>query len=316
MLNSQLGKLRLKTLQLLSLADKLGSLRAVADAVHTSQPAVTQAIQEIEQVFGQPLLLRHATGVCLSEAGRVVVRRFRVILQEMDAALDSMHEPVRPVLRLGVLPFMMMNDLIPAVLRHWPMHSLPFRLQLHEGTVPGLRQRLLEGVDDAVVTRLAVGALEPEDAASMRVLQIQQDHLVVFARAEHAVFNSHGSKKLQMQQLIDSNWILPRTGTQMRDSINNLFDSAGHAPPLPLVEAGSLFGLVSLVGATDSLGVAPRSAALKFAEMYKLKCLTVDAFKTQTIPVVAIHHRRQDENTALQLFLTQLQKAAATAMVR
>ena len=310
MLKPQIGKLRLKTLQLLSLAEELGSLRAVADAVHTSQPAVTQAIQEIEQVFGTPLLERSVSGVLLTPAGEILLQRFRVVLQEMNAAQASLNAPVRPLLRLGLLPFMMMNDLIPSVLRDWPEPPLPFRLQLHENTAPGLRQRLLTGADDLVLTRLSASALEPSDMRSMRVTPMQQDGLMVFARARHPVLRGTApAHAWQLAQLLAYDWVLPHTTTQLRLTVNDMFISTHQAPPQPLVEAGSLFGLVSLVAASDLIGIAPGSAVLKFARLFKLRPLRIKNLASPSMQVVAIHHRRQDGNAALQMFLTQLKCA-------
>ena len=319
MLNIQIGKLRLKTLQLLSLTDELGSLRAVAAAVHTSQPAVTQSIQELEQVFGVSLLIRQSTGVTLTAAGQVLVKRLRVVLQEMNTAQLSVQAPAMPVLRLGILPVFMMSDLIPAVLRQWPQGNtkgrLPFRLQLHESNVPGLRERLSADADDAVLTRLSADAFEPQDAKSMRVVPIHADGLVVFVRADHALLQNR-RRPLQLAQLLDCDWVLPSARSQLRRSVDEQFVAAHQVPPIPMIETNSLYSLISTVGATDLLGIAPRSAVLKFGNMFKLRTLRIESFNDKAMEVVAIYHRRQEENQALQLFLTQLKRAGAATGAR
>ena len=169
MVNAHLGKLRLKSLQILLLAEKLGSLREVAGAVSTSQPAVTQALQELEKLFGQILLDRYHSGVSLTDAGRVVANHARVMLVEVDKAAQAVQDKRSlPILRLGTLPFIMF-DLVPAILLRLIEGQSLLRLQIYESNVEGLRDRLIAGHDDLILTRLSANALDVNEFAALRI---------------------------------------------------------------------------------------------------------------------------------------------------
>src|SRR6188508_2479218 len=68
---------------------RLGSVSAAARAVHTSQPAVTQAVAGVERYFGASLLIRSNAGVALTAAGELCARRIeRSISHLRDAVAE------------------------------------------------------------------------------------------------------------------------------------------------------------------------------------------------------------------------------------
>jgi LysR family transcriptional regulator, regulator for genes of the gallate degradation pathway len=79
----------LRHLHTFSEVARLGGVSAAARAVHISQPAVTQAVAGVERYFGASLLVRSNTGVALTPAGEVCVRRIeRSISHLRDAVAD------------------------------------------------------------------------------------------------------------------------------------------------------------------------------------------------------------------------------------
>lgn len=63
-----------------------GQVSAAARDLYVSQSAVTTAIQEIERVLEQPLFVRGARGVTLTETGMVLLPKARQILQMVEEA--------------------------------------------------------------------------------------------------------------------------------------------------------------------------------------------------------------------------------------
>ena len=61
-----------------------GSLSRAAVRLHIAQPALTHAVQALEEELGVPLLERHARGVALTEFGELLVDHARTILREVD----------------------------------------------------------------------------------------------------------------------------------------------------------------------------------------------------------------------------------------
>lgn len=73
----------LRHLRLFDAAVRLGSLTAGADSVYLTQPAASQAMAKLAQVYGAPLLIRSGNGSGLTPAGRIVHARTQRLLAHL-----------------------------------------------------------------------------------------------------------------------------------------------------------------------------------------------------------------------------------------
>ncbi|MEU3242517.1 LysR family transcriptional regulator [Streptomyces sp. NPDC006875] len=126
-----------------------GTFTAAAASLGYTQSAVSRQIAAIERAAGTELLERRREGVRLTTAGRLVMRRATVVLDEIDAAareLNGLPEQSATV-RLGWLPtagaFLVPRTL--AALQH---------------TDPGIRVVGREGGTPALVRALRAGILD------------------------------------------------------------------------------------------------------------------------------------------------------------
>jgi len=309
MFNAHLGKLRLKSLQILLLAEELGSLRAVADAVSTSQPAITQALQELERLFGQTLLIRDHSGVSLTDAGRVVANHSRVALAEVANASQAVQgKRSVPILRLGTLPFLMF-DLVPATLRRLTVGQPLLRLQVHESNVQGLRGRLIAGHDDLILTRLSASALDVNEFDALRIHKLGTAKATLFVGERHPLYaKACQGKTIEPAQLMGCEWVLPPPDSQLCQHVNELMVSLGMAPPVPMVQAASLNSMLMMVSATHAVSAAPLSAVQRMGGLLHLAPLKLRNVKTQSTDTVALYHQRQEGNPALHLFMNALKQ--------
>src|SRR4051812_12942696 len=99
--------LNLARLQALHEVGRLGSLTAAAASLSYTKSAVSQQIAALERETGARLLERHARGVRLTEAGRVLVQHTGAVLAELRAAEDALEAVERGSggrLRFGSFP--------------------------------------------------------------------------------------------------------------------------------------------------------------------------------------------------------------------
>lgn len=69
----------------------LASVTAAAERMHLTQPAVSSLIRDLEQAFGGTTLLERTTrSVRLTEAGRTVLRRARLVLSETSTLVEEL----------------------------------------------------------------------------------------------------------------------------------------------------------------------------------------------------------------------------------
>ncbi|WP_424987207.1 LysR family transcriptional regulator [Microbulbifer sp. S227A] len=71
---------------------RLGSLRLAADRLHVSPSAISRQLAKLEREFGGTLVERRATGVELTEAGRIAAAHFSVIFDQIDMVKGEISE--------------------------------------------------------------------------------------------------------------------------------------------------------------------------------------------------------------------------------
>ncbi len=102
-----------RQLQSLLLVARHESVSRAAEALHVTQPAITQALRSLEHAFGATLVKRGRRGehrTQLTAAGLVTLQRLRVACEEIRLARCAIGSAVeRQELRLGALPFVAMN---------------------------------------------------------------------------------------------------------------------------------------------------------------------------------------------------------------
>lgn len=112
----------LKQLRYFVVAGELSSVTKAARKLHVSQPSVSGAIQQIEDVTGLQLFVRHhAQGLSLTPPGKQLMRRASQLLRDAETLQHyarSLGEEIRGELRLVALPTFA-PVLLPRLLRRY-----------------------------------------------------------------------------------------------------------------------------------------------------------------------------------------------------
>jgi DNA-binding transcriptional LysR family regulator len=104
-----------------------GSFLAAADALGVSRTTLRRRVEALEARAGVPLLKSTRTGIVLTEAGEVLARRGRLMMQETSALLASIREVgqtpsgvLRVVLPVGLPPHLL-SPLFGALRTTYPL---------------------------------------------------------------------------------------------------------------------------------------------------------------------------------------------------
>ena len=133
-----------RSLQYLIAIAEQGSYTRAAEALHVSQPTLSQQIKHLEEILESPLIDRTGRGVRLTDAGEVYLFHARRAWGELDAGTRAIHDVKnlsKGSLRLGWTP----------ITDHLTCSLLSYFNNLH----PGIRISTLEMSQDAL--ELAVG---------------------------------------------------------------------------------------------------------------------------------------------------------------
>jgi LysR family transcriptional regulator of gallate degradation len=238
-----------RRLQAAALLAEMHYMPGVAQAMGTSQSAVSQAIARLEGMLGTPLFLRTAHGMLPTEAGRRWVDSFERVLAELrhiPEDIAALAGVVQGTVTIGALPLarsQLLPAAIAAVLREHP------RLQIRslESPYDELSAGVLSGRIDFIIGALRAGA---GDAFVSTALF--QDKAVLVARSGHPLA---ARMRLALKDLAGYPWVLGRAGTPLRESIEGFFRAQGAEPPVPAVETGDLALLRGLLLDSDMLTV-------------------------------------------------------------
>ena len=134
---------RLETFRVVALA---GQVSGAARSLNLSQPAVTAQIRQLEAEVGRPLFTRHASGVELTGAGRLLLDYARRVHRLLEEAGEQVRGGQRPGggLRLGASTTAA-TYILPEVLRGFLTAHQPSSLALEVGNTDEVLAWLREG---------------------------------------------------------------------------------------------------------------------------------------------------------------------------
>jgi molybdate transport repressor ModE-like protein len=274
-LPARFAQLRLRDLMLLEHLQELGSLTEAATRLHVTQSAITQALQSIEEAFGQTLVARGRRGqrgVALTQAGRAALMHLCVARHELEAALAAAAHPETLELRIGALPLTLVRPLPDALARL--RRRLPHvHVHLSEDTVPNLWQQLEAGAFDAILCRLPVLSEQQRLPKGVAHRTVGHDTLVLVCGRKHPLARR---RKPALELLSRYDWVLPPEGSYTRLSVEQLFLRAGLKGPRAAITSMSFHANLRLVAEGSLLAVAPRAAALAVRDVLDLVLFPID----------------------------------------
>jgi len=162
-----------------------GTFAGAADALSFTPSAVSQQMTKLEAETGTPLLVREASGVHLTEAGRLLHDHAVGIVEAVRAAqsgLDALQAEQIKRLRLGACP-VAAGAVLPRALRLLRRRLPTADLVLEETAAGAARDAVLEGRLEVGVW-VATGAALPEDPRIVETV-LRREPMCAAIGAEH-----------------------------------------------------------------------------------------------------------------------------------
>ncbi|SDU05506.1 transcriptional regulator CynR [Pseudomonas yamanorum] len=232
---------------LLAVAEHRNFTRA-AEALHVSQPTLSQQIKQLEETLGAPLLDRSGRSVSLTDAGEAYVRFARLALQDLQAGTRAMHDVQdlsRGSLRLAMTPTFTAYLIGPLLARF-------------NGLYPGITVSVEELTQDRMEAALT------EDLLDIGI-GFTGEHLPdiecegVFVEALSVVVSA-GHADIGQQSWLQQPLVLLNSGFATRRYIDEYFRSQA-VKPLIAMEANSISAIIEIVRNTRLATILPSAIA-------------------------------------------------------
>jgi DNA-binding transcriptional LysR family regulator len=235
----------------LAVADE-GQITRAAAKLHIAQPALTQAIRQLESELGVALLERHARGVTLTAAGEAFLPKARTaVASEQAAALSArtLSRSERGVLEIGFVgppPTISAPELFAAFTAAHPHAELTFRdLPFPRGRTAGW----LEDVDVAFCHA-------PAPDLRVETLALRAEPRTVVARATHPLAQRG---ELQLADVLDETFVSYHPDVQPEwAGFHSLDDHRGKPPRSMTVDrAATSLQMLGVMTARDAITTVP-----------------------------------------------------------
>jgi DNA-binding transcriptional LysR family regulator len=289
-----LRRLRLGHVQLLQELSRQPSLTAVAEALHMTQPAVSQQLSELEAALGAKLFERKR-GLQRTPFGDAALRwaaRTLAGAERLDEEFAAMSSGATGLVRMGVM-LVAAIDLVPRAISALSRSDDRLHVVLHEDIMQGLWARLTAGELD-----LVVGRIDDRVRGSSLVHEtLYDDRHCIAVRPGHPLL---AAGDLQWADTLEYRWVLPPDSTTLRQAIASTF--AGHdlPAPRPHVESTSLAATQSILRSTDYIGVMSGTAGRRARADGVLQVLPLE-LTAHELPVGLIWHERRPSAAVVRM---------------
>ncbi|MEU5947286.1 LysR family transcriptional regulator [Micromonospora sp. NPDC047465] len=221
--------MRLNTarLEMLSLLDGLGTMRAVAAALHMSPSAVSAQLAVLEAETHTELLRRTGRRVQLTPAGRTLARHARIILDQIKAAEVDLRglsgQPTGPV-RLAAFSSAVQAVVIPLAARLRKTHPR-IELEVAELDPQASQPALRRGDYDIIVTADFIDGSMPLHPDVHNIPLLTDAIVLVLPRSQVA-----SDEPADLADFADAAWSIDMPGTYLSNLVTSTCRQVGFEP--------------------------------------------------------------------------------------
>ncbi|BDH45944.1 LysR family transcriptional regulator [Salmonella enterica subsp. enterica serovar Choleraesuis] len=225
----------------------MGSIRAASRAAGISQPALSKAIQELEQGLAIRLFIRQRQGVNLTEAGENFFRHASLILEELRVAQEDIQQRLGAAsgtVNIGV-GGSIARTIMPQVITRFRREFPQVRVRVVEGQLVSMIPALRQGELDFTINTYYQSHLDNE--LSYEYLMDREYRVVV--RKGHPL---EGATSLS--ELTACDWTMPTPNGSYYRLLHELFAARGIVPQVS-VTCETFMACTSLVAQSDFVSI-------------------------------------------------------------
>lgn len=228
------------------------NLLKAADKSYISQSGLSRSLKSLEQRLGVPLLHRGPKGVEPTVYGLAVMRRAKVILNEVARSVEEVRAIEQG--RIGETTFGVTqnyaNYLMPELLAELHAERPDLRVTVvTDGFLELVNKVKTEEIDFAFGL---IGRIHHSDGLIIEPLMNNRSN--VFARADHPLAGRPG---VTTDELTRASWAMLSSESVQR-GFGLFFEARGRAVPPQMLKCNSIAMLRHVVAETDALTILPR----------------------------------------------------------
>ena len=210
-------------------------MKNTASLLHITQPAVSSAIKLLEESLKTELFIRTPNGIKATPICDQIqenIKRCLNIIADIPNQAANFFGQLQGTVKIGALPLIR-------------TYILPKAIAMLAAQYPNIHFLTFENAYESLVAQLRagdihfiVGALRPQEQSSDLVNQILfEENMFMVVRAKHPLLRK---VTLKPRDLLQAQWILPRSNAPARQLFEENFASLELPAPQPTIETGDL----------------------------------------------------------------------------
>lgn len=248
-----LNRVKLRPFVIFNQVLQSGSIVHAAHQLHITQPAVTKAIQELEEQLQVKLFVRKKNGVEPTPEGHQLAERVNHLLTQLRYLVDDINS-----FRGGHAGHIVVGTLLSGSVRLLPESIIELKkhypdivVTVKVGTIEELFPALLKGDLDMVVGRI------PSQHFKFNH-QYDLVHTALFREQINLVVSKHHpllkNEHVRIEELLQYPWLLPLPASEMRQAIEDFFKQKGLPFPHNIIESMSILTNIIILMQSEAIG--------------------------------------------------------------
>lgn len=289
--------MQLRLIRYLLAVAEHGNFTRAAEALHVSQPTLSQQIIQLEDILGVTLLDRSGRTVKVTDSGRVYIEHAERALRELEAGRRAIHDVqdlARGELRLATTPTFTAYLVGPL-------------LAAFHARYPGITVRLQEKSLDTIAAAVAADEVDlgiaftvsrPADDIECQPLLVERLSVVVGAQHKFVA----RKRPITPEMLASEKLGVLSPDFATRTHVDDYLRSRGLTPCIA-VEANTISALIEVVRHSDVITMLPEAIGMQHADLHNVAITPEPQPRTATLL-----YRRGVYRSAVSLAFTALCK--------
>jgi DNA-binding transcriptional LysR family regulator len=300
-------RLKFRDLQVFFAIVQTGSMAKAGKHLGLTQPAVSEVVAQLEEMFAVRLFDRTPKGVELTAYGDTLRRRARAVFDELKQGVRDiafLSDPSEGELRIGC-PGSVAASILPAAIESFSRTHPRVTLYLDEVPAPSTDfPSLHERRHDLVLARVARPLA---DEQNLNVEVLFRDPLVVVTNTRSPWARR---RNVDVKDLAEAQWILTGPQTWVHLSVARAFKAHGLPVPKISLAAPSALLRVHLLATGPFVTVLPQSMLRLIAGGHALKELCSD-LRIAGYPLAILTLKNRSLSPLVTLFIEHVRNACA-----
>ncbi|GHH72509.1 hypothetical protein GCM10018793_09660 [Streptomyces sulfonofaciens] len=217
-----LDAMRIEQLEYIEAVTRLGSLRRAAEALHLSQPALSETVRNLERELGVTILDRRRSGARISTEGRELLPHIVGVLEAVDRlrrVADEQHHTSR-MIRLGTVNAATVPLLVPTIRTFRAAHP-GTQVEVVGAQESVIHRELLEGGLDLGLVNYLQGDDKPP---GFHTTELLRGRPVACIRSDSPLA---ARSRISVGDLLGEPLIVMRSGYVMHRYVHRLLEGRG-----------------------------------------------------------------------------------------